>query len=94
MILRDHVPERWDLEVDLVAMGALHALSGTGVNVPGDIAVTGFDDIDEARRCIPSVTTIRQPIDAMVSAAVESVVQKALPTKRSLPPELIVRQSA
>lgn len=79
---------------DLVAMGALHSLADRGVKLPGAMAVTGFDDIDAARHSLPSLTTIRQPIAAMVSAAVESVVQQAKPTKLSLPPELVVRHSA
>lgn len=79
---------------DLVALGAMHALSGMGVDLPDGMAITGFDDIDAAGQSIPSLTTIRQPIAAMVRAAVDSVVQKAAPTQFFLPPELIVRQSA
>lgn len=79
---------------DLVAMGALYALSGTHGELPRDMAITGFDDIDAARHSIPPLTTIRQPIAAMVNTAVESVVQKAAPSTICLSPELIVRTSA
>ncbi len=75
---------------DQVAMGALHSLRETGQTV----AVTGFDDIAAARWFIPAITTIRQPIAAMAAAAVEAVVQKKSPAKRSLEPELVVRKSA
>ncbi len=74
---------------DQVAIGALHSLNGSGKH----IAVTGFDDIDAARQFIPAVTTIRQPIAAMATAAVKAVAQKKVPSKLSLDPELIVRKS-
>jgi LacI family transcriptional regulator len=46
---------------DLVAFGLLARLNETGVAVPGDISVTGFDDIELARFATPSLTTAVVP---------------------------------
>jgi phosphoserine phosphatase RsbU/P len=45
---------------DWMALGALEALRARGVRVPEDIAVVGFDDVDEARFATPPLTTVRQ----------------------------------
>jgi len=45
---------------DWMALGALEALRARGVRVPEDIAVVGFDDVEEARFATPPLTTVRQ----------------------------------
>jgi phosphoserine phosphatase RsbU/P len=47
---------------DQMALGALEALAALHVKVPEDIAVVGFDDIEEARFTSPPLTTVRQPL--------------------------------
>jgi LacI family transcriptional regulator len=46
---------------DLVAFGLLARLNETGVDVPGDISIVGFDDIELARYATPSLTTAAVP---------------------------------
>ncbi|WP_244972549.1 LacI family DNA-binding transcriptional regulator [Paramicrobacterium fandaimingii] len=46
---------------DLVAMGLLSALSERGVGVPGDLSITGFDDIEFAQYTTPPLTTAAVP---------------------------------
>ncbi|MCJ7625827.1 MAG: LacI family transcriptional regulator [Anaerolineaceae bacterium] len=46
---------------DLIAIGALKALRETGIQVPGDCSVVGFDDIPFAAYACPSLTTFKQP---------------------------------
>jgi len=46
---------------DAMALGAIRALTDSGLRVPEDCAVVGFDDIDISTFCRPSLTTVRQP---------------------------------
>jgi len=50
---------------DLVAMGVVHGLIERGVSVPGDISVTGFDDVLVSRFLLPSLTTASVPYPAL-----------------------------
>lgn len=47
---------------DEIALALLHGLSEAGVNVPGQVAVTGWDDQMAARYVTPALTTVRQPV--------------------------------
>ncbi len=47
---------------DAMAIGAMHALRDLGLDVPGDVSVVGFDDIDLASHVEPPLTTVHQPI--------------------------------
>ena len=78
---------------DRVAMGALHALHAAGLSVPDQITVTGFDDIAAAEQFIPSITTIRQPIEQIIEQAFSAIINQSTPQKIVLPGKLIVRQT-
>jgi LacI family transcriptional regulator, repressor for deo operon, udp, cdd, tsx, nupC, and nupG len=43
---------------DTLALGAMRTLYDRGYRVPEDVAVVGFDDIDDGRYSVPSLTTI------------------------------------
>ena len=46
---------------DMLAFGAVEAAREAGLAVPGDLSVVGFDDVPEAARSTPPLTTVRQP---------------------------------
>jgi DNA-binding LacI/PurR family transcriptional regulator len=84
---------------DLMAMGALRALREAGRNVPDDVAVVGFDDAPIAALTLPPLTTIRQPLDEMTSAAAELLVHrlgngKSKPERVVCPTTFVRRASA
>jgi LacI family transcriptional regulator len=54
---------------DQTALGVMTQLASAGIDVPGEIAVTGFDDIPVARHLRPQLTTVRQPIHELGAAA-------------------------
>lgn len=55
---------------DRMALGAMHTLQERGLHIPGDIAITGFDDIDEAAWFSPPLTSVKQPLAEMGRQAV------------------------
>ena len=75
------------------------AIEQAGLRVPGDIAVTGFDDAEYAVAVIPALTTMRQDALGMGTAAAEAIL-RMLEKPDSSPPvvlietELIVRESS
>ena len=79
---------------DLIAMGVLHTLHDTGVAVPAEVAVTGFDDIPTAAQFIPPITTFRQPLREMVRLAFQAIIEHTASQTIYLPGELFTRQTA
>jgi signal transduction histidine kinase/DNA-binding LacI/PurR family transcriptional regulator/DNA-binding NarL/FixJ family response regulator len=59
---------------DLMALGAIDELRAHGIDVPGDVAVTGFDDTLDARDSPHLLTTVRQPVFSMGREAVKSLL--------------------
>jgi LacI family transcriptional regulator len=83
---------------DRMATGALSAAHGLGLSVPGDLAVSGFDDFDFVQYLYPKLTTVRVPHAEMAREAARHLI--ALTNGETpLPPDpypvsLIVRDSA
>jgi LacI family transcriptional regulator len=83
---------------DISAIGAIRAFQESGLRVPQDISVVGFDDIPGAAFHYPSLTTIRQPLRRMGEIAVETLVariegEKEWPREIAVQPEIVVRES-
>jgi LacI family transcriptional regulator len=83
---------------DLQAMGVLRAAHVRHLRVPDDLSLVGFDDLPLARWISPPLTTIRQPLAEMASAAVGLLLAQdpgARPEARSieLATTLVVRET-
>ncbi|WP_219910848.1 LacI family DNA-binding transcriptional regulator [Saccharothrix carnea] len=77
---------------DLSALGALDALRTSGVNVPGDIAIAGFDDLPYATLSHPPLTTTTNPIESITTAAATTLLDRQTAPPLTLHPStLIVR---
>jgi DNA-binding LacI/PurR family transcriptional regulator len=61
---------------DTLALGAMRVLQETGLRVPQDVAVLGFDDLDEAAYAIPSLTTVDPGREWIARTAVETLVER------------------
>jgi len=72
---RGVVPDAVVASNDLMALGAIDALGVRGLSVPGDVAVVGFDDSDEGRFASPTLTSVRQPLDAQGRSAAKLVFE-------------------
>ena len=84
---------------DISAIGAIRALKDTGLDVPGDVSVVGFDDIQSAEYATPSLTTVRQPLREMGKRGAQVLLErianreKEFPAEIMMDPELVVRES-
>lgn len=83
---------------DMSAIGAMGALRDSGLRIPEDVSVVGFDDIQGAAFQNPGLTTIRQPLRQMGEIAAEIIVQRiskngTVRKRTTVEPELILRQS-
>jgi DNA-binding LacI/PurR family transcriptional regulator len=61
---------------DLVALGAVHTLVSRGLRVPEDVAVVGYDDIEDGRYSNPSITTISPDKGMIAETAVERLLTR------------------
>jgi LacI family transcriptional regulator len=71
-VLLDRIPDLDAVVVanDRMALGAMHTLRGRRLRIPEDVAVTGFDDIEEAAWFAPPLTSVGQPLAEMGRQAV------------------------
>ena len=84
---------------DLLALGAMRLLHERGRAVPGDVAVVGFDDIEEGRYSTPTLTTVRPDKEQIARLAVDLLAARLDgsdtqgPRELTAPFELAVRES-
>ena len=85
---------------DMLALGLLRGLNQTGLSVPGDLAVVGYDDIEFAADAAVPLTSVRQPKYQLGRAAAELLLDEAdRPAEHEhrrfvFTPELVVRASS
>ena len=83
---------------DELALALMARLVDGGVDVPGDVAVVGWDDVMTARYVRPGLTTVRQPVRELGALAADrlyDLVNGATPRphRQVLPTELVLRTS-
>ena len=85
---------------DVMAAGVIRCLVESGIEVPEQMSVTGFDDIDISQFITPTLTTIKQPIEVLNQQAMELMIEMINEPDRyedqfvrRFTPELIVRGS-
>ncbi len=75
---------------DWLAVGALHAMRQAGVRVPDDVAIIGFDDIEEGQFTVPSLSTVAPDRQSIARHSVEHLMGRIRGTLTSPPLETIV----
>jgi LacI family transcriptional regulator len=83
---------------NLMTLGAMHALRDAQIEVPGQMALVGFDDFDWADFFVPRLTLIAQPVNDLGARAVHLLLQRmatpeATPHSVRLAPSLQLRNS-
>ena len=98
MLLQEPLPSAVFVASDVVAIGAKAAIVEAGFNIPGDVAMVGFDDIPLARYLDPPLTTVRLPASELATRASQvliQLIQGKKPKKKLvlLDSQLVVRRS-
>jgi LacI family transcriptional regulator len=98
LLALDEPPTAVFAGADLTALGAIHAAGEAGLEVPRDLSVVGFDDIQLAPYLHPPLTTLRQAKASLGTEAGRALIRHIeeepdVPAAVTLPVELIVRGS-
>lgn len=83
---------------DAIAFGAMRTMQEAGVRVPDDVAVIGFDDLDETRYSLPTLSSINPGRDEIAAVAVRFLQDRinsgSTPVREHLSAfELVARES-
>jgi len=92
-------PDAFFCASDVMAIGAVLAIQESGLRIPEDVCVVGFDDSEQATLMEPSLTSVRQDCIGLGTAAVEAILRmldepESPPPSIVLPVELVVRESS
>ncbi|WP_454851362.1 LacI family DNA-binding transcriptional regulator [Promicromonospora soli] len=78
---------------DALALGALHALHARGIEVPGDVALIGFDDVDDAKYSVPALSSVDPGRDQIARTAVELLLRRIAADDDPAPFRMVVPDS-
>ncbi|HWA09410.1 MAG TPA: LacI family DNA-binding transcriptional regulator [Opitutaceae bacterium] len=84
---------------DEIAIGAMHGLQAAGIDIPGEAAVTGFNNQEICAMTRPTLTSVDQQIEETIRIGTEVVLSqigqppRVKPILRTIEPKLIIRQS-
>ncbi|GAA2166861.1 LacI family DNA-binding transcriptional regulator [Actinomadura napierensis] len=97
LLARPDPPTALVCDDDLIAAGAYKAARALGLDVPGEVSVTGFDDVLLATALEPELTTVRLPAEEMGAQGMTALLELldgGRPAPRVLPGRLVVRGSS
>lgn len=92
------LPNAFFASSDALAVGAMQAIQATGLRVPEDISVIGFNDVSVAKYVSPALTTVKVETEWMGELAVSTILDLAkefspVPRKIMLGTKLLQRES-
>lgn len=71
---RDNMPTAIFCTNDLMAFGAIRALAELGYQVPGDISIMGFDNVETSKYTTPALSTVEMRVETLTEIAAENLV--------------------
>lgn len=74
---------------DVIAIGLYHGLRRTGVRVPEDVAIVGFDGIEEGQVLDKPLSTVRIPVDELCQSAVTFLIERLREPARAVQQHLV-----
>ncbi|AYC43888.1 MULTISPECIES: LacI family DNA-binding transcriptional regulator [Streptomyces] len=97
-LISEHRPTAIVAGADLMALGAVDAARASGLDVPSEFSVVGFDDLPQAAQSFPGLTTVRQPLHDMGQKAARALLsliegQKLLMEHMEVGTQLVIRNS-
>jgi DNA-binding LacI/PurR family transcriptional regulator len=100
--MREFIDQRREFDAvfaatDVIAISAMRAIAASGLSIPHDVAVVGFDDIAMAAHMHPPLTTVRQDVGRGSKLLVDLVLRRLAGEDTAsavMPGELIVRESS
>ncbi len=98
LLARRHTADGLVCANDELAVSVMARLAERGVDVPGDLAVVGWDDVMTARYVSPGLTTVRQPVHRLGALAAEALHAQVTGARqrtrcRVLPTDIVIRGS-
>ncbi len=95
---RGKLPTAFFADNDMIALGAIKAMTDMGISVPDDVSVVGFDDLPFSSISAPPLTTLRVPKQEMGRVAVRRIAEiiktgEDLCLKQQVLPQFIERDS-
>ncbi|MGM0508870.1 MAG: LacI family DNA-binding transcriptional regulator [Fusobacteriota bacterium] len=86
------------VQTDLMAFGVIQSLKKIGMDIPKDVSIIGYDDIEYCNYFVPSLTTVHQPLEEVVKKACQNLInriegRKIKNQKRVFKPYLTKRDS-
>lgn len=92
------IPTVFFVASDSMAMGAMQALYEANINIPNDVSIVSFNDINTSKYLIPPLSTVRVYTEFMGATAVVLLLERIrenreIPKKVIIPTEFIVRES-
>lgn len=91
---RDKLPQAVVCATDTIAMGIIKRFHETGIKVPEEVVIVGFDDITTAANYIPAITSFRQPTKRFAQECFNAIIDKNESLANSVEGELIIRKSS
>ncbi|MFZ5890272.1 MAG: substrate-binding domain-containing protein [Myxococcota bacterium] len=76
IVARAGVPDAILAANDTMALGAVTGLKALGLQIPRDLLVVGFDDLEQARLADPPLASVRQPLVAIAERALQLVLDQ------------------
>lgn len=76
LLMLPALPQAVFIGNDAMAVGAYQALYQSGLRIPQDMALVGYDDIELARYMTPPLTTIHQPKDELGELAIDVLIHR------------------
>ncbi|TLM83536.1 LacI family DNA-binding transcriptional regulator [Pseudarthrobacter sp. NamE5] len=96
LVKEGRVPRSIFAASDHTALGLIRAFAESGINVPNDVSIVGFDDIEGSDYFLPPLTTVRQDFTALATMSIEvllGVIAGQDVDRTPITPTLITRRS-